>query len=106
MLQDYNTSSNRLFFIRPRFSRHRSPFSPRSNSSLLSLPGPSLYIVCLVRPVARLRGSSERPKTMQLQSRISRRVRNRAGASSFAAPGKEPVLVQWLLLSSRLADPR
>ncbi|GFX37204.1 hypothetical protein TNCV_994791 [Trichonephila clavipes] len=29
----------------------------------------------------------------------------RAGASSFAAPGKESVRVQWLLLSSRLADP-
>ncbi|GFS93807.1 hypothetical protein TNCV_5052841 [Trichonephila clavipes] len=45
MLQDYNTSSSRLFFIRPRFLRHRSPFSPRSDPSLLSLPGPSLYIV-------------------------------------------------------------
>ncbi|GFU29216.1 hypothetical protein TNCV_278291 [Trichonephila clavipes] len=48
----------RLLFIRPRFSRHRSPFFPRSDLSPLSLPGPSLYIVCIVRPVARCRHRS------------------------------------------------
>ncbi|GFU25691.1 uncharacterized protein TNCV_4226971 [Trichonephila clavipes] len=35
MLQDYNTSSSRLIFIRPRFSRNRSLVSPRSDPSLL-----------------------------------------------------------------------
>ncbi|GFT24619.1 hypothetical protein TNCV_2855871 [Trichonephila clavipes] len=54
MIQDYKPSSRSLSFIRPRFSRHRSPFSPRSDPSLLSLPGPSPYIMCLVRPVARI----------------------------------------------------
>ncbi|GFU55769.1 hypothetical protein TNCV_2969381 [Trichonephila clavipes] len=55
------------FFLRPRFSRlrfsrYRSPFSPGSVSSPLSLSGPPLYIlgplpdlVCMVRPVARCR---------------------------------------------------
>ncbi|GFW58349.1 hypothetical protein TNCV_2635231 [Trichonephila clavipes] len=33
-------------------------------------------------------------------------VEVRAGANSFATPGKEPVHVQWLLLSSSLAGPR
>ncbi|GFV28340.1 hypothetical protein TNCV_4599931 [Trichonephila clavipes] len=55
MIQDYKPSSRSLSFIRPRFSRHRSPpFSPRSDPSLLSLPGPSPYIMCLVRPVVSL----------------------------------------------------
>ncbi|GFT70223.1 transposable element Tcb2 transposase [Trichonephila clavipes] len=31
MLQDYNTSSSRILFIRPRFSRHRLPFLSRSD---------------------------------------------------------------------------
>ncbi|GFW91012.1 hypothetical protein TNCV_1758861 [Trichonephila clavipes] len=51
MIQDYNPSSRRLV-IRPRSPRNHSPFSPGSGSSPLSLPGPPLYIVCLVRPVA------------------------------------------------------
>ncbi|GFT41431.1 retrovirus-related Pol polyprotein from transposon TNT 1-94 [Trichonephila clavipes] len=33
MIQDYKPSSRRLSFIRPRFSRPRSPFSPRSDPS-------------------------------------------------------------------------
>ncbi|GFT34517.1 hypothetical protein TNCV_4124951 [Trichonephila clavipes] len=52
MIQDYNPSSRRLSF-RPRFSRHRSPFSLRLDPSPLPLPSPPPNIVCLVRPVAR-----------------------------------------------------
>ncbi|GFU06617.1 transmembrane anterior posterior transformation protein 1 homolog [Trichonephila clavipes] len=52
MIQDYKSIVPSPFFIRPLFSRHRSPFSPRSDSSPLSLPGPPLYIVCLALPVA------------------------------------------------------
>ncbi|GFV38212.1 hypothetical protein TNCV_4791981 [Trichonephila clavipes] len=54
MIQDYTPSSRSLSFIRsPRFSRHRFPVLSSFRPSLLSLPDPYLYIVCLVRPVAR-----------------------------------------------------
>ncbi|GFW11297.1 hypothetical protein TNCV_3808171 [Trichonephila clavipes] len=55
MIQDYKLSSRRLSFIRPRFSLHRSPFSPRSE--------PSLHIVSLVRPVARPNGGRSSANT-------------------------------------------
>ncbi|GFW09298.1 hypothetical protein TNCV_4276271 [Trichonephila clavipes] len=49
MIQDYNPLSRHLSF-RPRFSRHRSHFSPRSDSSPLSLPCPPPYIWARSRP--------------------------------------------------------
>ncbi|GFT38870.1 hypothetical protein TNCV_1585621 [Trichonephila clavipes] len=53
MIQDYKPSSRSLTFIRPRFSCHRCPvLSSFGPFPPLSLPDPSLHIVCLVRPVA------------------------------------------------------
>ncbi|GFS49609.1 hypothetical protein TNCV_821441 [Trichonephila clavipes] len=45
MLQDYNTSSSRILFIRPRFFRHRFPVLARSDFSPLVARSFSLYRV-------------------------------------------------------------
>ncbi|GFY13374.1 cadherin-related tumor suppressor [Trichonephila clavipes] len=45
MLQDYNPSSSRILFIRPRFSRPRFPFLPRSDLFSLVARSFSLYRV-------------------------------------------------------------
>ncbi|GFX20310.1 hypothetical protein TNCV_3486681 [Trichonephila clavipes] len=50
MLQDYHPSSSRVYFSRPRFSRHRSPL-PRSD--LFPVVARSFSLSRLVRPVAR-----------------------------------------------------
>ncbi|GFX28767.1 hypothetical protein TNCV_4250061 [Trichonephila clavipes] len=47
MIQDYKPLSRRLSFIRPRFSCHSSPFSPRSDPSLLSRCQVLLPISCV-----------------------------------------------------------
>ncbi|GFT84411.1 hypothetical protein TNCV_147931 [Trichonephila clavipes] len=75
-----NTSSSRLFFIRPGFSRHRSLFFPRSPSSLLSLPGPSLYLDLLPGP------------SLYLD------LLPGAGSRSLHSPPKSKICPLWLIL--------
>ncbi|GFX67918.1 hypothetical protein TNCV_1974191 [Trichonephila clavipes] len=75
MIQDYKPSSRRLSFIRPRFSRHRSPFSPRSDPSLLCRCQILLSISC-----------------------VSFDLLPGAGSRSLHAPPKGKTCPLWLIL--------